>query len=163
MAASPRRSSVGDMAALKDLRWPLVMGLGVLALARPVTNTVFDQIGADRPAALPGILTAVITMVWVAAVGLRAVSRPVLTLVCAGVAYAVLSTVLSAILSPLLTGALQGPLAEPRAIVPMLLVNGAWGAAAGGLALLVQRARGIRPPTGTPGARPRDLGIGPRR
>jgi hypothetical protein len=162
MAASPRRSNVGDMAALKDLRWPLVLGLGALALARPVTNTVFDQTGADRPAGLPVILTVVITVVWVGVVGLRDIARPVLTLVCTGLAYAVFATVLSAALSPMLTGELQGPLAKPFAIVPMLLVNGAWGAAAGGLALLVQRARGVRPPADTADARRRDLDTGPR-
>ncbi|WP_043536442.1 hypothetical protein [Saccharomonospora cyanea] len=140
------------MDVLKELRWPLVLGLGVLALARPVVNTVFDHIDADRPAGLPVILTSVITVLWIAAVGFSAVTRPVLTLVCTGLAYAVLSTVLSGVLSPLLTGELQGPLAKPFAIVPMLLVNGLWGAAAGSLALLLQRARGVRPPTGTPSA-----------
>jgi hypothetical protein len=72
----------------------------------------------------------VITVVWIAVVGLSRVPEPVLTLVFAGLVYAGLSTVLSAILSPILEGELQGPLATPLGIGVLsgLLVNAIWGA-----------------------------------
>jgi thiamine transporter ThiT len=68
----------------------------------------------------------------------------VLTLLFTGLTYAVLSIILSGILSPILTGELQGPLAMPIAIIPVVLFNAVWGLAAGGLALLLQRLRGLR-------------------
>jgi hypothetical protein len=70
------------------------------------------------------------------------VREPLLTPVAAGVAYAVAALVLSGVLSPVLTGELRGPLARPQAILPMLLVNGVWGAVCGVCALGVRRLRG---------------------
>ncbi|MDX3727446.1 hypothetical protein [Streptomyces caniscabiei] len=61
-----------------------------------------------------------------------------------GVAYALAALLLSAVLSPLLTGRLQGPLAQPRAIVPLFLVNAAWGAFCGACAIGLRKVRGIR-------------------
>lgn len=129
------------MNSLRSLPWTVALGLGVLALVRPLTRIVTSQLEVAVPAAVPLALTAVITMVWVAVVGLSRNPAPVLTLVCAGVAYAVLSTVLSAVLSPILDGELAGPVANPLAIPPFLLLNAGWGLVAGLLALLVQRSR----------------------
>ncbi|MGO1971669.1 MAG: hypothetical protein ACTH2Q_01800 [Propionibacteriaceae bacterium] len=121
----------------------LVIILGAFALTRPITNTVADQVGWDKPAAVPIAFTVLITAGWVAVVGFSRVPEPVLTLVFAGLTYAVLATLLSAIVSVPLTGTLQGPIANPVAIIPMLLINGGWGLLAGVGVLLVQRARGV--------------------
>lgn len=125
------------------LSWPVILGLAVIALARPVTNVVLDQLALDPGPVVPLAWTAVITALWVAVVGIGRVARPLLTLVLVGLAYGVLALALSGILSPLLLGHLSGPLANPLAIVPMLLVNALWGLIAGLLALLVQRGRGV--------------------
>ena len=121
----------------------LILGLGLLALVRPLASIVVEQSGHELGAAPRLLLTAAITLVWVAAVGLGRAPRPLLTLVLAGLVYAVAAIVLSGILSPLLLGHLSGSLAQPLAIVPMLLVNALWGLIAGLLALGVRRLRGV--------------------
>lgn len=121
-----------------SVSWPLVILLGVVALARPlarITDAADSQVGVL-------LLTLVVTAVWVLVVGLGRTSRPVLTLTLAGVAYVVMTLPLSAVLSTVLDGSFSGPLANPVAIVPLLAVNAAWGALAGVLALGVQRLRG---------------------
>ena len=120
----------------------LILGLGLLALVRPLASIVVEQSGHELDAVPRLLLTAAITLVWVAVVGLGRAPRPLLTLVLAGLVYAVAAIVLSGILSPLLLGHLSGPLAQPLAIVPMLLVNALWGLIAGLLALGVRRLRG---------------------
>lgn len=125
---------------LRRLRWPLVLGLIGLALLRPLFSItgLADLLG--RPAT-PLLLTVAITLAWVLIVGLGRVSEPVLTLLAAGLGYAVAVIVLSAVLSPILTGELRGPLATPISIIPLVLTNAVWGLAAGGLAVLVQHLR----------------------
>lgn len=126
---------------LKNLHWPLIIGLGAFALVRPLTNIV----GLDEVLGQPGtalLLTGTITLVWVLAVGLSRVSQPVLTLVAAALVYALCAALLSAIISPILDGQLDGPFARPWAFVPLLVTNAVWGAVAGLLALLLQRVRG---------------------
>jgi hypothetical protein len=125
---------------LRRLRRPLVLGLIGLALLRPLFSItgLVDLLG--RPAA-PLLLTVAITLAWVLIVGLGRVPEPVLTLLAAGLGYAVAVIVLSAVLSPMLTGELRGPLATPISIIPLVLTNAVWGLAAGGLAVLVQRLR----------------------
>jgi hypothetical protein len=138
--------SMGDRQALRQrvtsLHWPLVVGLGLLALVRPLMSIVglTDELG--RPLT-PLVTTLVISVVWIAVVGLSRVPEPVLTLVFAGLVYAASSIVLSAILSPILDGELEGPLATPFGIgvLSVLVVNAIWGGAAGAAALLV---RGMR-------------------
>lgn len=132
------------MKTIKSLQWPLILGLGALALVRPVVSIVEFQLDVSDPPAVPIIITVVISAVWIAIVGLSKTAHPVLTLLFTGLTYAVLSVILSGILSPILTGELQGPLAMPIAIIPVLLTNAIWGLAAGGLALLIQRLRGVR-------------------
>jgi uncharacterized membrane protein len=132
------------MNTIKSLPWPLVVGLGAIALVRPLVSTVEFGLDVSGPPAVPIILTLVISAVWVVVVGLSNTARPVLTLLFTGLTYAVLSIILSGILSPILTGELQGPLAMPIAIIPVVLFNAVWGLAAGGLALLLQRLRGLR-------------------
>lgn len=135
------------MTETTTFRWPLIVGLGAIALVRPLARIVEASLGGttESPVLAWG-LTIAITVVWVAIVGFGRVARPVLTLVFAGLVYAVLSILASGIISPILTGELQGPLVMPIAIIPVLLTNAAWGAIAGLLALLVQRLRASRVP-----------------
>jgi hypothetical protein len=142
-AADPLLAS-GTVQTLMNLHWPLVLGLGALALVRPLIRILVDPSGmADAPATAITVSIA-ISVVWVAVVGWTNVAHPVLTLVCAGVVYGLLSIVLSAVLSPILSGRLQGPLAQPFTIIPVLLTNAFWGLVAGLIALLVRRARAAR-------------------
>ncbi|KUG61799.1 hypothetical protein [Kocuria sp. CH-021] len=123
------------------VNWLLVLGLGAVALVRPLARVTgaADVLGAP---AGPLLLTGLVTAVWIGVVGLGCVPRPVLTLVLAGLAYGVYVIPLSAVLSTVLTGTLQGPVAVPVAVVPILLGNALWGLVAGLLALGVQRLRG---------------------
>jgi flagellar biosynthesis protein FliR len=126
---------------IKALNWPLILGLGALALVRPLVNIIEDQAGVDSGPITPIAITIGISVVWIAAAGLTRVRQPLLTLVFAGLAYGVFSMVLSAIVSPILLGRLDGPLANPISIVPVLITNALWGAVTGALAMLIQRAR----------------------
>lgn len=126
------------------IAWGLVTGLGAVALLRPllrITGVVGDDGVLPSQVGALGA-TALITVVWVLVVGLSRVPRPFLTLVLAGLAYAILSTLLSGVLSPLLDGRLEGPLANPIAIPMMLASNAVWGAVAGALALALRAATG---------------------
>lgn len=131
------------MNKLKSLPWPLILGLGALALVRPLVRIVGHQLDVGVSPAAPIIITLGLSAIWIAVVGLSKTAQPVLTLLFTGLTYAVLPIVLSGVLSPVLTGELQGPLAMPIAIIPVLLTNAAWGLTTGGLALLVQRLRAV--------------------
>ena len=129
---------------LRRINWPLVAGLSVVALVRPLFSIAGLSDAFGRPAT-PLALTAAISLVWILSVGLSRVREPLLTLVAAGLGYGVASILLSAIVSPLLTGHLEGPIARPIAIIPALAVNAIWGVICGALALALQHARGVRP------------------
>lgn len=144
MSARDRLPNVDGMNNFNTLQWPLIIGLGGLALIRPLVRIVEHQLGADLGAAAPVIITLIISAVWIAVVGFSKTRHPVLTLLFTGLTYAILSIILSGILSPIIDGRLDGPLANPIAIVPVLLSNALWGLAAGGLALLIQRLRGVK-------------------
>lgn len=122
------------------LNWPLVAGLTVVALVRPLFSITGLDDALGKPAT-PLVLTALISVAWILVAGLTRVREPLLTLVAVGLAYAVASILLSAILSPILTGHLQGPPAMPIAVVPVLVTNAIWGAACGVLALGLRRLR----------------------
>jgi hypothetical protein len=125
---------------LTTIAWPYAIGLGLFALVRPIASiTGLDDL-VGRPL-LPIVLTVAISLIWILAVGLSRVRRPFLTLVAAGATYALAATVMSVPLSLAITGELQGPLTNPFAVVSVLITNLIWGAAAGGIALLVQRMR----------------------
>jgi hypothetical protein len=126
---------------LENLHWPLVLGLGALALVRPLIRIIVDPTGTSDAPVTAITVSIAISLVWIAVIGWTNVAQPVLTLVCAGLVYGMLSIVLSAVLSPIMTGQLQGPLAMPFTIVPVLLTNAFWGLLAGLIALLVRRAR----------------------
>lgn len=122
----------------KQLQWPLIIGMGALALIRPFMNMtgLIDVLG--RPFG-PILLTVLISVAWLAIVGLGRVRAPVLTLVLAGVTYGVFALVIGAILSPLLTGQLSGPITNPFAIVSVLITNAIWGLVVGLAAWAIQQ------------------------
>ncbi len=126
--------------------WLMASALGTFALVRPLLSMtgVMDHLG--RPVA-PIVATAVISAVWIVVVGISRVRHPVLTLVGAGLVYAVLAVVLSAVGSLLLTGQLQGPLTTPLGVgvVATLVVNAVWGAVTGVFAALLQQGAGRLP------------------
>ncbi|WP_415296087.1 hypothetical protein [Cellulosimicrobium sp. SJTW-1] len=134
----PPRPTLGE--TVRSLSWPLVLGLGALALVRPLLSVTGLDGAIGRPAA-PLLATLVLTIVWVGAIVVARPAHPLATGVAVGLAYGVLALILSALLSPILTGELQGPVAHPVAIVPMLLTNAAWGAFAGAMALGLLAAR----------------------
>ncbi|HIY67073.1 MAG TPA: hypothetical protein H9830_12460 [Candidatus Agrococcus pullicola] len=125
----------------RTLHWPLIVGLAILALVRPLTRIVTEQAGIELGPAVPIFLTVLVSAAWISIVGFSRNESPLLTLLLAGIAYAIFAIGLSGILSPVLNGELQGPLANPIAIAPMLLLNAAWGLAAGALAMLIQHLR----------------------
>lgn len=123
------------------LNWPLIAGLAALALVRPLFSIVGWSDVLGRPLT-PIVLTLAISAVWILVVGLSRVWNPVLTLLFAGLGYAVLSILISGILSPILQGEMQGPLANPFALGSVLITNAFWGLVTGALALGLQRIRG---------------------
>lgn len=132
-------------AAGSRLNWLLILGLGLLALARPLTNIVLDQLEIDLGPVVPLGWTVIISVIWICAVGLTRTVAPVATLLLTGLAYGVFAIALSGILSPLLLGELRGPLTTPIGAVAVLATNAVWGVITGAIALALQRARGIRP------------------
>ncbi|MFC8571396.1 hypothetical protein ACFUIW_37145 [Streptomyces sp. NPDC057245] len=129
---------------LRRLNRPVVALLAAVALVRPLFSVTGATDAIGRPLA-PMLLTVVISLAWILVVGLSRVREPLLTPVVAGVAYALAALVLSGVLSPLLDGTLRGPLARPQTILPMLPVNGGWGAVCGVCALGVRQMRGLGP------------------
>lgn len=112
--------------------------LGVVALIRPLLNILGLM---DAVPGGPVLVTVLISLMWIAVVGLSGTARAFQTLVLAGLAYGTFAIALSAVLSPILIGELQGPVANPIAIPSVLIVNALWGAVAGVVALGVQRVR----------------------
>lgn len=126
------------MNKLNQLHWQLIIGLGALALVRPVMGVtgMLDLLG--KPFA-PILVTVVISLFWLMVVVGTRVHQPILTLVCAGVVYGVFAILLSALLSPILTGALLGPSTNPAAMTSVLITNAIWGGSVGIIASIVQR------------------------
>jgi hypothetical protein len=76
--------------------WPLVLGLGSLALLSPLVELtgLADAIGQPSTVLL---LLAVVALIWIGCVGLARVPRPVITLTLAGAAYGALTAVLGVV------------------------------------------------------------------
>ncbi len=129
------------MHKFEQLQWSLIIGLGALALARPLLNIIGLMDGLGRPAG-PLLISVLISLAWLAIVVLGRVRQPLLTLVCAGVVYGLFAIVISAILSPILTGELSGPATNPFAMVAVLITNAIWGALIGIVALVLQKLMG---------------------
>lgn len=107
-----------DVFSVVAMNYRLAALLGFLGLARPVLSIVgaYDSGPLAKPVG-PLLLTALISLVWVAAAVWRRPPNPVLTLAAAGVAYAVLAILLNLSLQPFLDSAefipLPGYLAIP--------------------------------------------------
>ncbi len=125
------------MNKLKQLHWPLIIGMGALALIRPVMNITGLMEGLGRPFG-PILITMLISLAWLLIVVLTNVREPLLTLVCTGMSYGVFAIGISAIVSPMLMGQLMGPITNPVAMVAVLITNGIWGALVGLGALALQ-------------------------
>ncbi|MBX3011195.1 MAG: hypothetical protein KF832_06795 [Caldilineaceae bacterium] len=134
------------MKRLNHLHWPLIIGLGALALVRPLLNMTGVMDGLGRPFG-PLFVTVLISVAWLAIVVWTRVRKPLLTLICTGLTYGLFAIVISAVLSPLLTGSLSGPITHPWALIAVLITNALWGGLVGVVALAV------RPLAGTSAAR----------
>ncbi|MFD6953312.1 hypothetical protein A6A08_19585 [Nocardiopsis sp. TSRI0078] len=144
MNQQPAPSEPRSTDPFSDIPWSLVLGLGALALLRPLLSITGLTEALDWSPFLQLGTTVLITVAWVAAVVVARAPRPLLTLVYTGLAYAVFSTVLSAVLSPIMLGELRGPVTNPFGLVAVLAVNALWGLAAGAVALAVRSALGSR-------------------
>lgn len=131
------------MTKLTQLHWPLIIGLGALALIRPLLNITgaMDRLG--RPFG-PLLMTGLISVAWLVIVVLARVRNPLLTLICTGITYGIFAILLSAILSPILTGALAGPITHPFAVVSVLITNAIWGGMVGLIGLAIRAVIGAR-------------------
>ena len=127
-----------NMNNLNQLHWPLIIGMGALALVRPFMNITGLMEGLGRPFG-PLLVAVLISVAWLAIVVLGRVRQPLLTLVFTGLTYGVFAIVISGVLSPILEGELSGPLANPIAIVPVLLTNALWGLFVGLIAWALQQ------------------------
>ena len=137
-----RDSSGADPARSRPpLSWPLVLGLGSLALLWPLAHLtgVSDAIG--QPATALSIL-AFVALVWIGVVGFGRVPRPVLTLTLAGTTYGVLIILVGTIFGERAERA-SGVLSVIAALFE-LVQSTALGAVLGLVALVVQSARGGR-------------------
>ncbi|MPV38090.1 hypothetical protein GB881_13725 [Georgenia subflava] len=125
------------------MSWPLVLGLGAVALLWPLMQLtgLADAIGRQ---ATPLVVALAVALVWVGVVGLGRAPRPVLTLTLAGVAYGVYLLVLGIVLGPALGDGGIPLSAIPWAMAPMLALDAFYGFLAGLLALVVQNVRGGR-------------------
>ncbi|WP_411843158.1 hypothetical protein [Salinicoccus sp. HZC-1] len=124
----------------KALNWRLITALALIALIRPFMSILGISEAIGKPAASI-TATIIISLIWITAVFIKNEKQPVLTLVSAGITYAVMAIIISGILSPVLTGTLQGPLTNPFALVSILLTNIVWGLITGGIAALLLKIR----------------------
>jgi hypothetical protein len=136
----PARSSPAGPSgtgAREPVSWPVVLGLGALALLVPLADLsgVADAIG-EAPAAL--LLFGLVAVVWIGGIGLGRVPRPVLTSTLAGVVFGVVLVVLSFALD---TGTGAAGALVAGVVVVEIGRSAALGALAGLLADVVQRSR----------------------
>ncbi|MBB3082650.1 hypothetical protein [Geodermatophilus sabuli] len=87
--AGPSGTGAGE-----PVSWPVVLGLGALALLFPLAELtgVADALG-EAPTAL--LLLGLVAVVWIGGIALGRVPRPVLTSTLAGVTFGVVLVVLS--------------------------------------------------------------------
>lgn len=127
------------MAKVEQLHWPLIIGMGALALIRPVLNLTGVMAYLGRPQG-PLLITLLISLAWLAIVVRNRVQHPLRTLVWTGIMYGIFAILVSALLSPLLDGHSSGPLRNPIAVVSVLLTNAIWGGLVGFIALAARKA-----------------------
>ena len=124
----------------QPVSWPLVLGLGSLALLSPLVELtgLADAIGQPSTVLL---LLAVVALIWIGCVGLARVPRPVITLTLAGAVYGALTAVFGVVFG-------TDPKAVGAATVVAVLFELGWstmlGCLGGLIALAVQNLRGRR-------------------
>jgi hypothetical protein len=127
---------------LKQLHWPLILGMGALALVRPFMSItgIMDLLG--KPFG-PVLITALISLAWLGIVLTAKIRQPLLTLIFTGLAYGFFAILTSAILSPILSGELSGPLTAPFGIgiMAVLTTNAIWGGVIGFVAWVILSAQ----------------------
>jgi hypothetical protein len=95
-----RGSPAGPRGRPEEVSWPVVLGLGSLALLLPLADlTGLRAVLGPAPSAL--LLFGVVTATWIGVVGLGRVPRPVLTLTLAGCVFGVVLVILSVALRTL--------------------------------------------------------------
>ncbi|WP_026702216.1 hypothetical protein [Salibacterium aidingense] len=124
----------------QPLNWPLIFVLAGAALIRPSASMLGLLEAIGQPAASI-IITIFITIVWIGVTAAKQ-EAPLSTLLCTGLMYGIYAIVLSGVLSPILLGEIQGPLTNPFAVVSVLVTNGIWGLAAGGITALINKGKG---------------------
>jgi hypothetical protein len=125
------------------LNWPLVLTPAAMALIRPLSSITGLSDSLGNPAT-PLSLTAAIFAAWIGIGVLSRVRDPLLTLIAAGLTYA-LAPSCSAECSPSSwMENWKAPSPNPQAIVPVSMTNAAWGALCGICALGLRRDRGHR-------------------
>jgi hypothetical protein len=118
------------------VQWPLVFGLGSMALLWPLTAlTGIGGTGAPRALAIVGLTV----LVWIGVVGLGRVARPVLTLTLTGLVFGLIAIATSLVFGGV---GLPGEDAAAWTVIPALAMDAFWGFVAGLIALGVQKARG---------------------
>ncbi|MET3547230.1 hypothetical protein ABID47_003846 [Paenibacillus favisporus] len=129
-----------NIAGAAKLSLPLIVGLGALAMIRPIMKMtgLMDLIGQQFGSIL---MTVLISLAWLIIVIMKKVTDPVRTLVLAGVAYALFAIIVSGVMSPILTGHLQGPLTNPFAFVSVFVTNAIWGLIVGAIAQGIRKGR----------------------
>jgi hypothetical protein len=130
------------MQKLRQIDWPLVVGLGCLALIHPLLNIsgLMDVLGRPRG---PWLVTALVSIIWVATVVLSRVREPLATLALTGLAAGLAVLAVSALLAPAFRGWPGKLLANPIAVVAVLATNTLWGALAGLVAAGLRRGQGV--------------------
>ena len=120
----------------------LILGLGVLALIRPLMKItgLIHIFGSEAIGSIAMII--LISIAWILIVIKKRVSNPIPVLVLAGVSYAAFAIILSGILSPVLDGGLQGPLTNPIAFVSVFITNIVWGFVLGVIAAAIPYKKG---------------------
>lgn len=129
------------MQRMRRIDWPLVIGMGCLALVHPLLNItgLMDVLG--RPLG-PWLVTALVSAVWVATVVLGRVRDPLATLALTGLTAGLAVLVVSAVLAPAFIPRPGGLLASPITVVAVLGTNTLWGTLAGLAAAGVRRGLG---------------------
>lgn len=126
------------VASVRSMHLRLAVLLGFIALVRPVLSITgaFDAGPLAKPVG-PLLVTAAISVVWVAVTVWRRVAGPVPTLTAAGVAYALAAILLNWSLQPFLASAETIPLPGYPA---MIIFNALQGAVLGLIAWAILRA-----------------------
>lgn len=126
------------MNKVQQLNWPLIAGMGALALLWPFMNFsgLMDTIG--RPAG-PLLVIALTTVVWLVAALAAKVRRPLATLVFTGLLYGAFALIFSAVFAENGAGPFARPAVLPIAIPTILAANALWGALTGLVAQHLQQ------------------------